>query len=73
MNVYAGWLRNFLIYVVPIGCVTYFPMLAALHLHDPLGAPDWFLPLSPAAGLAFLAVSLRTWGLGVRRYTSTGS
>lgn len=73
LNVYAGWLRNFLIYVVPIGCVTYFPMLAALHRHDSLGTPDWFLPLSPAAGLAFLAVSLWIWGLGVRRYTSTGS
>jgi ABC-2 type transport system permease protein len=73
LNVYAGWLRNFLIYVVPIGCVTYFPMVAALGRHDPLGAPDWFLPLSPIAGFIFFAVSLWVWGFGVRRYTSTGS
>ncbi|WP_185640447.1 hypothetical protein [Burkholderia stagnalis] len=40
---------------------------------DPLGAPDWFLPLAPAAAFAFLAVAFAVWRLGVRKYTSTGT
>ncbi|WP_196486109.1 hypothetical protein [Burkholderia stagnalis] len=31
---------------------------------DPLGAPDWFLPLAPAAAFAFLAVAFAAWRLG---------
>ena len=40
---------------------------------DPLGAPDWFLPLAPAAAFAFLAVAFAVWRLGGRKYTSTGT
>src|SRR5581483_8196386 len=58
LNVYAGWFRNFLIWIVPIGCISYLPMLAALGRPDPLGAPGWFLPLAPIAGFAFLGVAL---------------
>jgi ABC-2 type transport system permease protein len=73
LNIYAGWLRDFLIFVVPIGCVAYFPVVAALGHADPLGAPAWFMASSPAAGFLFLAVTLWVWGFGVRHYTSTGS
>jgi ABC-2 type transport system permease protein len=73
LNIYAAWLRDFLIFVVPIGCVAYFPVAAALGHADPLGAPAWFQAASPAAGFVFLAASLWIWGFGVRRYTSTGS
>ena len=73
MDVYAGWFRNFLTFVVPVGCVTYLPMLAAMGRPDPLGAPGWILPLAPAAGFAFLGAALFIWRFGVRHYTSTGS
>jgi ABC-2 type transport system permease protein len=73
LNVYASWFRDFLIWGVPIGCVTYLPMLAAMGRADPLGAPAWLTPLAPLAGFAFLAVALFIWRFGVRRYTSTGS
>ncbi|HEY5107732.1 MAG TPA: ABC-2 family transporter protein [Caulobacteraceae bacterium] len=73
LGVYAAWFRDLLIFVVPIGCVAYFPVVALLGRHDPLGAPDWFLPVSPVLGLVFLAVSLWVWGFGVRRYASSGS
>jgi ABC-2 type transport system permease protein len=73
MDVYAGWFRNFLTFVVPIGCVTYLPMLAAMGRADPLGAPGWALPLAPLAGFAFLGAALFIWRFGVRHYTSTGS
>jgi ABC-2 type transport system permease protein len=73
LSIYAGWFRNFLIFVVPLGCVAYFPVLAILGKPDPLGAPDWFLPVAPLAGFAFLAASFVAWRFGVARYTSTGS
>lgn len=73
LDIYAAWFRKLLTFVVPVACVAYFPVVAALGRHDPLGAPDWLLPLTPLAGLAFMALSLWVWGFGVRRYASTGS
>ncbi len=73
LSLYAGWFRNFLIFVVPLGCVAYFPVLAILGKPDPLGAPTWVLPLTPLAGWAFLALSFLAWRVGVGKYTSTGS
>jgi ABC-2 type transport system permease protein len=73
ISIYEGWFRSFLIFVVPIACVAYFPVLAILGLPDPLGAPDWLLPLTPLAGFAFLGLSLIAWRAGVSKYTSTGS
>jgi ABC-2 type transport system permease protein len=73
LSIYAGWFRNFLIFVVPLGCVAYFPVLAILGKPDPLGAPAWILPLTPAAGFVFLALSFVAWRLGVSKYASSGS
>ena len=73
LDVYARWFRTFLIYVVPIGCVSYFPVVAVLGRAPHTGAPEWLLSLTPLAGFLFLALSLRLWGIGVRHYTSTGS
>jgi len=73
LSIYASWFRNLMIFVVPIGCVAYFPVLAILHKPDPLGAPSWLLPFTPAVGFVFLALCFVAWGFGVRRYTSTGT
>lgn len=73
LSIYPEWFRNFLIFVVPLGCVAYFPVLAILGKSDPLGAPAWLLPLTPLAGFAFLAVAFLGWRIGVAKYTSTGS
>lgn len=73
LSIYAPWFRSFLIFVVPLGCVAYFPVLAILGKADPLGTPGWLLPLTPVAGYLFLALSFVAWRVGVARYTSTGS
>ena len=73
LNVYARWFRDFLTFVVPIGCVTYLPMLAAMGRADPLGSPAWAGLVTPAAGFAFLGVSLFAWRFGLRHYASSGS
>ena len=68
LDVYARWFRDFLIYVVPIGGISYFPVSAVLGR---VAAVPY--ALSPALGFAFLAVAYWLWSFGVRRYTSTGS
>jgi ABC-2 type transport system permease protein len=73
MEIYSRWFRDFFTFVVPLACVAYFPIVGVLGISDPLGAPNWFLWVSPLAGFAFLAASLAIWRVGVRHYTSTGS
>ena len=73
LNIYADWFRRVLTFGVPLACVAYYPILAILKRPDPLGAPDWILPLAPLAGFAFLALSFLAWRAGMARYASTGS
>jgi ABC-2 type transport system permease protein len=73
VEIYSRWLQRFFIFVVPLACIAYFPVVGILGIDDPLGAPTWFLHASPLAGFVFLALALMIWRLGVRHYTSTGS
>lgn len=73
LSIYRKWLREFFVFVVPIGCINYFPLLRILDRADPLGYPGWAAWVSPAIGLGFFLVSLKAWGIGVRHYRSTGS
>ena len=73
LDIYARWFRNLLMFVVPIGCVGYLPLTLILGKPNVFGAPAWAAVASPLVGWAFLGASLLVWGLGVRRYTSTGS
>lgn len=73
LDIYARWFRDFLTFVVPIGCVGYLPLTAVLGRPNAFGAPAWLAAASPLVGWAFLGLSLWVWGFGVRRYTSTGS
>ena len=73
LDIYSRYFRDFLIFVVPIGCVSYFPVERLLGHPDRMGASNWMLAASPMVGFIFLAVSLGVWRFGVRHYTSTGS
>src|SRR5215467_12110378 len=73
IEIYSKWFREFFTFVVPLSCVAYFPIIGILGINDPLGAPSWFLYMSPLSGLVFLSISLMTWHFGERHYTSTGS
>jgi ABC-2 type transport system permease protein len=73
LDIYAGWFRRFLIFIVPIGCVIYFPVATILGRSDIAGIPAWAGALTPLAGFAFLGLAFAAWRQGVRHYTSTGS
>lgn len=73
LAIYQKWFRTFFIFVVPLGCVTYFPITGVLGRPDPLGSTPLVQWLSPLAGVIFLVIALQAWRVGVRHYTSTGS
>ncbi len=74
LTIYHRWFQRFFIFIVPIGCVIYFPSIAILRKPDTIfGTPFWLQCLAPAMGVAFLVVSLFVWQIGVRHYRSTGS
>ena len=73
LAVYHRFFRRLFTYVIPLGCVSYFPVVAILGVDDPLGSSSAFQVLSPLAGFAFFGLALLLWRFGVRHYTSTGS
>jgi len=50
LAIYPGWLRRFFIFVVPLGCAAYFPVVAVLGVPDPLGTTPVWQVLSPLMG-----------------------
>jgi ABC-2 type transport system permease protein len=73
LPIYNQWFAKIFIFVIPLGCVNYFPAMAILGKTDVLGTPIWFQWLSPFAGFIFMTVALWVWKIGVRHYRSTGS
>jgi ABC-2 type transport system permease protein len=73
LPIYRPWFRRFFTYIVPLGCVIYFPSVAIFGIADPLGSSLAFQVLAPAAGFLFLTAALGFWNVGIRHYTSTGS
>jgi ABC-2 type transport system permease protein len=73
LDVYRGWLRRFVTFVVPLAFVNYYPALYVLDRADPLGLPGWVRLLSPAVALLLGIIAWRAWAFGVRHYQSTGT
>lgn len=73
LAIYHRYFRALFTYFIPLGCVSYFPVLAILGIDDPLGSSLAFQVFAPCAGFAFFGVALLFWRYGVRHYTSTGS
>jgi ABC-2 type transport system permease protein len=73
LSIYNRLFVKIFIFIIPLACVNYFPVIAILGKDDILGSPVWFRWISPLAGVLFLLVSFRIWEFGVRHYRSTGS
>jgi ABC-2 type transport system permease protein len=71
MSIYPRPLRLVFTFVVPLAGVVYYPALSFLGRTD--SVPGYVGWLSPAGGLAFLAVALLVFRLVERSYISTGS
>jgi len=73
LPIYNRWFAGIFIFVIPLGCVSYFPLVAILEKPDVFGLPLWLQCLTPLAGFFFMGAALLVWKAGVRRYRSTGS
>jgi ABC-2 type transport system permease protein len=73
IDVFGGWLRRIVVFVVPLAFVAYLP---AAHLFDkplPLGLPVRIVWLTPAVAGVFVALAAVVWRFAIRHYRSTGS
>ena len=71
LEIYKNWLRDFFMYIIPLGFLNYLP--AMMLFGKELPYPAWMAYMAPVAGGAFLAVGIAVWQLGVRHYRSTGA
>jgi ABC-2 type transport system permease protein len=69
MAIYRRWFQRFFTAVIPLALTSYYPARAILG-RDAIGAIH---VLGPLAGIAFLAVSLAVFRIGVRHHASTGT
>lgn len=73
MSIYSQWFQRFFTFLIPLACVSYFPLLAVLNKAAMFSVPLWVCYVSPIAGVVFLIVALKLWQMGERYYCSTGS
>ena len=69
LEIYPAWLRNMLLYFIPLGVGNYIPVRYLLGKGG-----TWLNLVAPAiAALVSLAVAVKLWQVGETRYHSTGS
>jgi ABC-2 type transport system permease protein len=73
VGIFGPWLRRFVVFLVPIAFVAYFPALFVLDKEDDLGLPRAFQFASPLVAAAAFVVGGLVWRMAVRHYRSTGS
>lgn len=72
VTVFGRWLRNLVLFVVPIAFVAYFPALYVLDRPDELGLPDALRFASPAVAVLTAVAAKLVWENAVRHYRSAG-
>lgn len=69
IDIYQKWFANIFTYIIPFGCVNYFPLLYLLGKGN---VPFWY-GLTPIVTFVFMILAFGLWKLGVKKYTSAGS
>lgn len=72
ITVFGSWLRRFVVFVVPLAFVAYFPSLYVLGKDDRLGLPEALQFASPFVAVASAAAAALVWRMAVRHYRSAG-
>jgi len=72
-HIFDAWLRGIFLFIVPLGLVIYAPVLYLLRKPDPLGLPSILQFVSPIASVAFMAIAIGIWNIGVLHYRSSGT
>ncbi len=69
LDIYAGWLRRLLTFIVPIGFVGFYPAAALLRATE----YAHFFALALFCGAVTFTVGVGVWHYGLRRYDSVGN
>ena len=69
IDIYQKWFAAFFTYVIPFGCVNYFPLLYLLDKGNP---PFWY-GLTPLVTVIFCGLCFMLWNFRLSQYKSTGS
>lgn len=72
VDVYPGVLRFLFTYLAPFAMCMHWPVSYVLGA-PMVNLPVWGYFLTPMAGMAFFALMVRVWYMGVRHYRSTGT
>lgn len=74
ISAYPKWFARFYIFVIPVGCVTYFPVLYILRKSDEIFHVGRNMQVLYAfSGYIFLGISFVIWNLFKDYYLSTGN
>ena len=72
ITIFGRWLRNLVLFVIPIAFVAYLPALYILDKPDELGLPDALQYASPFVAVLTVLVARLVWENAVRHYRSAG-
>ncbi|MFF2807135.1 ABC transporter permease [Streptomyces sp. NPDC058000] len=72
LDVYTSWLRSFVLFVVPLGFVSYLPVCWVLGKPDAAGLPGAVRLASPLVAAVTAGAAAIVWRTSIRRYRSTG-
>ena len=72
ITIFGRWLRNLVLFVIPIAFVSYFPALYVLDRPDELGLPEGLRYLSPLVAVVTAIAAKLVWENAVRHYRSAG-
>ncbi|GCF12008.1 ABC transporter permease [Dictyobacter arantiisoli] len=73
LTIYHQFLQRFFFFVVPVAFGSYVPTCDILQRALPFGLPRELAFAAPLFALLFALIASRIWGIGIRRYQSTGS
>jgi ABC-2 type transport system permease protein len=72
ITIFGRWLRNLVLFVIPIAFVAYLPALYILDKPDELGLPEALQYASPFVAVLTVLVARAVWENAVRHYRSAG-
>lgn len=70
LNIYKKSITRFFTFVIPFGCVNYYPLM---YILDKVEGSQIQYMLAPLWGILFIIPCLLVWRIGVKHYKSTGS
>ncbi len=73
MQIYPIWMQRFFTFIIPFIFLNFYPALYILDKPDPLHFPPFAPFMAPFVAIAFFAIALWFWRVGINHYQSSGT